>query len=439
MTSTCMPRSAERSPAPGEPAPAPPIRFRGQDYRARKEFFGGTHRVVPPEETLERARPHFRRAGITRLGDITGLDVIGLPTVLAYRPNGKTLSSAGGKGFTTVAATVSAVMEGIELHHAENVRLPVRRASYQELAADGAVIPRAQLPLARHGLFRDHRPELWVEGWDLLGQHPVWVPFIGVSLVRHPAQKPLWGRPFVCDSNGLASANVLLEAMAAALYEVIERDAISSFKCAEHRGLLEPRRVRLETIRHPLVRQLIDQCQRAEIEPVIYDRTTDLEVPVYEAHIYDRYRRHTGVFGGYGCHLDPEIAMIRALTEAAQSRLVIIAGARDDIFRHEELSMKLADDDGAVERYERTPATLDARDRAAVTTSSFEGDLGVLLARLAGAGIGQVIAVDLTHEEIGLPVVRVIVPGLEGYMSQHYEPGPRARAFVAAAKARKGA
>ena len=61
---------------------------------------------------------------------------------------------------------------------------------------------------------------------------------------------------------------------------------------------------------------------------------------------------------------------------------------------------------------------------------SIEGDLRWMLARLRAAGIDQVIAVDLTRESIGVPVARVIVPGLEGVMDDDegdYAPGPRAR------------
>jgi ribosomal protein S12 methylthiotransferase accessory factor len=46
-------------------------------------------------------------------------------------------------------------------------------------------------------------------------------------------------------------------------------------------------------------------------------------------------------------------------------------------------------------------------------------------------GICQAIAVDLTKPELGLPVTRVVIPGLEGPdKGEHgdYVPGPRARA-----------
>ena len=61
-------------------------------------------------------------------------------------------------------------------------------------------------------------------------------------------------------------------------------------------------------------------------------------------------------------------------------------------------------------------------------TDSFEGDIEVMLQALRGARIEQVVAVDLTKGSIGIPVVKVIVPGLEGpAASPDYTKGERAR------------
>ena len=98
---------------------SPGLNYRGRSYREAKGFFQGTQRSVPPAETLERVRPTFPVAGITRIANITHLDRIGVPTTLAIRPNGQTLSNSSGKGFDLDAAKTSAVMEAIELFHAE--------------------------------------------------------------------------------------------------------------------------------------------------------------------------------------------------------------------------------------------------------------------------------------------------------------------------------
>src|SRR5256885_17117434 len=114
---------------PTSTRPLPPVRFLGTDCRAAKGFVETTHRTCPPEETLERIRPLLPTAGITRIANITGLDRIGIPIIQAMRPNAPTLANSSGKGFTVAAATVSAAMEGIELHFAE--QFPLREEGTQ--------------------------------------------------------------------------------------------------------------------------------------------------------------------------------------------------------------------------------------------------------------------------------------------------------------------
>lgn len=65
----------------------------------------------------------------------------------------------------------------------------------------------------------------------------------------------------------------------------------------------------------------------------MFDATTDVGVPCYEAHAWSSTLPI--FFRGAGCHLDPVVALSRALTEAAQARLTTITGTRDDL--HERL------------------------------------------------------------------------------------------------------
>ena len=53
---------------------------------AAKHYRGGTHRALSPAETLERFLPLRREMGITRLANVTGLDVLGIPVYMACRP-----------------------------------------------------------------------------------------------------------------------------------------------------------------------------------------------------------------------------------------------------------------------------------------------------------------------------------------------------------------
>ena len=62
--------------------------------------------------------------------------------------------------------------------------------------------------------------------------------------------------------------------------------------------------------------------------------------------------------------------------------------------------------------------------------ASIEADLQALLERLQRAGLRQVLGLDLSKPEIGIPVARVVVPGLEGAFpgpGSDYLPGRRAQ------------
>ncbi|HEV7515142.1 MAG TPA: YcaO-like family protein, partial [Thermoanaerobaculia bacterium] len=131
------------------------------------------------------------------------------------------------------------------------------------------------------------------------------------------------------------------------------------------------------------------------------------------------------------------VALLRALTESAQCRLTAIAGARDDMPRSRYTLSRNPD---VVERLRADvldgPPVRSFRQAPTWESDTFDEDLRWLLARLATAGLAQVVAVDLTQEGLGIPVTKVIVPGLETLTDiPGYQPGPRARAAHAAAHA----
>src|SRR5437899_351616 len=139
-----------------------------------KRFWQGTHRTADPGETLARVRPHAARMGITRLGNITGLDRIGIPVAVAVRPNSRSVSVSQGKGLGLPQAMASALMEACEGFHAEEVG-PVRRLSYRRLAANETVVDPAGL-CAGSRRFDERAAISWIEGYDLLRREPCWVP-----------------------------------------------------------------------------------------------------------------------------------------------------------------------------------------------------------------------------------------------------------------------
>ncbi len=409
-------------------AHAEPVRFRGESYTGVKRFWSGTQRTIAPEETLERIRPCFPIAGLTRLANITGLDRIGIPITISIRPNSKTLTTSSGKGVSLAAARTSGAMEGIELFHAEEAAFEDFRAPYDDLGPTR--IPIEDLPFTRHHLFAPDRPMRWTNGWDLISQREVPVPASTVSMDGGRSRR-LDLHTFQLTSNGLASGNNMVEAINAALFEVIERDAVTCHRLALDHRRRPPPVVDLDTIPHGTVNGLLEQLRAADLGVTLFDCTLDTAVPVYMAYLYDRDPGDgMGTYRGYGAHLDPEVAMSRAITESVQGRANYIAGSRDDAFRHGYAAFQRFPSATVLSTFARMEATVDARNRLSEATPTFEGDTQLALRKLRAAGLDQVIVVDLSRKDFPINVVKVIVPRLEGYLFSFLQAGPRGRAFI---------
>jgi len=175
---------------------------------------------------------------------------------------------------------------------------------------------------------------------------------------------------------------------------------------------------------------LIARLTSAGVAMVLFDCTVDTDVPVYMAYLHDLRVQGLGIYRGYGAHLDPEVAMVRAITEAAQGRVIYIAGSRDDVFRHSYVRLKQPDDNMMAPAMRSLPATVDVRQRASEATSTFEGDTQIAIRKLKEAGLRQAIVVDLSRPGMPFNVVKIVVPGLEGYMFDFYAPGRRALEYA---------
>jgi ribosomal protein S12 methylthiotransferase accessory factor len=407
----------------------------GDDAGSRKGFRDGTHRLVPPARTLERMRPLMPVMGITRLANLTGLDVLRVPVVMAIRPNARSLAVSSGKGLTLEAAMASGLMEAIELYHAERVRGPLMLARFEEISHSGAVVDVTRLPRLSVSRYHPGRRILWVEGHDLLGRAPRFVPY---ELVHADFTLPLPAGSgcFPMSSNGLASGNHVLEAVSHAICEVVERDATSLWRLRppQHR---QGRRVDLDTVDDPVCRRLLDLFDEAGLSVGLWDVTSDLQVPVFECLTVDREDqpiRAQYATSGIGCHPSPGVAAARALTEAAQGRMIYIAGSRDD--RDREAYEEARDPELNRHMRERIEGEAPRRDFRRIPRrehESFAAEVRWELERLAAVGIEEAVVVDLTRPEFGVPVVRAVIPGLEGIAgSPGYVPGARARAAAAA-------
>ena len=395
-----------------------------------KQYAAGTYRARHPDETVETVRPHLPALGITRIANVTGLDRIGIPVVMVVRPNSRSLAVSQGKGLTLAAARASGVMESVESHHGERADCPVWMESYQRLRDEVRVADPALLPLTLHSLYSPAWALPWTEAVDLIDGDPMWVPF---ELVHVNATVPLMPGSgcFLAGTNGLASGNNRAEAVLHGLCEVVERDATALWDLSPDARART--RLDLSTVDDPLCVSLLEMYERAGVQVMAWDTTTDTRIAAFRVVILDReldpVLRPLPAAGGFGCHPDRGIALCRGLTEAAQSRLTTISGSRDDMTRG---SYRATQDLGALEAHRRIAqeaGVVDFRDVPSALADTVEGDVALVIANLRAIGIEHVLALDLSKPVPPVSVVRVIVPGLEGPTeSPWYTPGPRARA-----------
>jgi ribosomal protein S12 methylthiotransferase accessory factor len=411
--------------------PTAALHWHGPMADTAKHVVAGVPRAATLGATLARVWPAARAAGVTRVADITGLDRVGIPVALAVRPSSTWLAVDAGKGTSPDAARVSALMESLERHSAQVWRPQPFAASHAVLARGGTAPAWEALPFARGSAAHPETEDRWVRGWDIAGGRVLDLPYcmVGYDAGRSHGADTVGFQP---GSNGLAAASHRTEAVCAALYELVERDAVACWEAATAGGAPQ-RRVELGAFPFAVPAELAGRYRRSGVEPLVFDCTSDVGVPVFAAILVDTQLPGAGLAGGYGCHLDPEVALTRALTEAAQSRAVYIAGSRDDmpssVLRRQRACLDATRSAALLDQ----PAVPGSGAHRSAATPTFGADIEVVVGRLRTAGLRHVVVYDLTVPSLGIPVVRVVVPGLEGYPhSVAYQPGPRALAAAAA-------
>jgi len=371
--------------------------------------------------------------GITRMANVTGLDSVGIPVVMVCRPNSRSVAVSQGKGIDLASARASGLMEAAELYHAETITLPLSLATYEQLRYQHNVVQVDELPRESGSRFQPNLRLLWCEGFDLLSGENVFVPYEMVH-TNYTMPLPDGHGCFTASSNGLASGNQLVEAIGQAICEVIERDATTLWKLRGEEKLKD-NRLDLESVDDRICREILGKFDRAGVCVAVWDITSDVGIAAFACFIVPRTDNtmwHCMVGTGYGCHPARQVALARALTEAAQARLTVISGGRDDF--HRDAYDQWLDPDlvrAMRRRMTRSGPTRRFGDVPHRDGETLEDDVDWELKRLKKVGISRVVVVDLTKPELGLPVVRVIAPGLESILGRGYSPGRRGRLILA--------
>jgi ribosomal protein S12 methylthiotransferase accessory factor len=399
---------------------------------------GDGERSVPAEAFVE---AHRRHVGV--LGVVASLRRVGAPdgprhayaagTNVAL-PRGDLAAlrrslrgESSGKGRTDAEARASAIAEALERHSgAFQGDEPVRLARLAEL--DDAVDPAALLHFsaaqyaARARWNADPRrfervpepydrdaPTLWSPAWSLTRGRPRSLPTAYCYYEAPHGEGPAF---CVADSNGCAAGATPVEAIVQGALELCERDAVAIWW---HNRLRRPG-VDLDAWPDDHVRALRRWYAARGRSLWALDLTHDLGLPTYVALSAREDGPEERIMLGFGCHLDPRRALSRAVTELGQF-VDEAEPARDEArARH----------DPRTDAWVRTARRADlpylvpdpAAPRAAAAAYAREpdarADLEHLRAVLEPRGL-ELIVLDQTRPDIGLPVVKVVIPGLRHF------------------------
>lgn len=371
------------------------------------------HRAIPPAEMLARLRPLAAEAGVTRLADLTGLDRVGLPVFQAVRPMARSLAVALGKGRDAVTARVSALVESVELHRAEALieTGPRRAADRHEAAAWSHVRPAT----GQDERFDPLRARHWLAARDLIGGGAIGVPFDLASMD--------FGRAIAADvwqsSNGLASGSDRDEAVISGLLELLEREALERWH-ALPRTARRATRIELASVDDRRLRAIFAHIAGTGLRLIVWDMSEAIGVPAFQCALIEMQPAVTLILPpgiGTACDPDPATALAAAIGEAAQARIMFIAGARDDLSVDDYRDpagrrLGLAMETLAFEADGSRPW----RPVAAVLAGGNHALRDWLVGRCVAAGAGVLACLDLDDGTSGLATVKLLAPGFADHV-----------------------
>jgi ribosomal protein S12 methylthiotransferase accessory factor len=357
---------------------------------------------------LSRVWPYLGQLGITRVGRQTGLDRIGIPVWCAYAPNSKAIVVAQGKGLDDISAKTSAVMEAIERSVATQPHCAAFMASRDDLDSSGRAADYLDDLLATGAQPIETNEQIrWSEAYDLARNASIFVPFEAIYLDRTHVSPRFW-----VSSDGLASGNTWHEAVLHGLLERIERDACVLW------GVSDPerryaRRIDPHSIANDEVGEMLEKISAADFDLALFDVTSDLSVASVVALLRPRgddgSLRYVDLTMGAGASLLPDVAVARAISEAVQSRMTFIAGARDDLVP--ELFSRRADPAHLQSFRVRCATKFD--ELPMLQAKSAPDALDQLVEALLLHDIDQLYAVELAPEWLPASVAKVFAPQLE--------------------------
>lgn len=411
----------------------------------------GGHRVATPEETFAKYAEHISPVtgivnNLSRLTPQTNL-------IHSYHAGHNTAahyqslmalqrglrSKAGGKGKTDIQAKVSGLCEAVERYSGVFQGYEHRiRSSYKALG-DKAIHPNACTHYSPHqyenrefwnkyaGGFHtvpmqlDETAEIdWSPVWSLTHGTYKYLPsaYLYYNYMRDGHEFFVWA-----DSNGNASGNTLEEAILQGFFELVERDAVAIWWY----NRLQMPGVDLSTFEDPWIDQLLKHYKTLNREVWVLDLTNDLGIPVFGALTRRTDKPAEDIIVGFGAHFDPKLALLRALTEINQFMPAVMdvpaEGPANYRFDDPHIlqwwqNATIANQpyllpDANVSHHKRT-------DYKVIQNQDLLDDVLACKQIVESKGLEMLVQVQ-TRPDIGMPVAKVIVPGLRHFWARFGE------------------
>jgi oxazoline/thiazoline synthase len=346
---------------------------------------------------------------------------------------------SGGKGKSIEQARTSALAESLERYCGVfDGTEPRMKASFADLGA-AAIHPNACMAYserqyaAREIQNRKAHKAYWVPEpfcedvviewtplWSLKTEQTRYLP-TSYCYFGYRSPDPQFAR---ADSNGCAAGSVLEEAVLQGFLELVERDAVAIWW---YNRLLRPG-VDLDSADDPYVSGLVNHYRQLRRELWVLDVTSDFGVPAFAALSRRFDKAEEDIIYGFGAHLDPCVALSRALTELNQS-LEAVPGASGA----DSTGAYLGSDEAV--HWWRTVRTADAgylmpdpaarssrlEDFTNLASDDLYEDIRTC-SELAASRSIEILVLDQTRPDVGLPVVRVVAPGLRHFWAR-FGPG----------------
>ena len=360
-------------------------------------------KLVSPRETIERVQSKLHETGIDLLQRTLRIDTgrLGIPVYIslcgteAVRTIGT--KKQMGKGCTPEQAEASALMELVERFSFFSF---IRQGSFPQATyrtLKDRALPFQYIPLSvyepdpfdeRNRICFEDLSLRWAWALDLTRETEVLVPIDWFYLIH--------------EYNGPAAGNSLEETLLQGLCEVVERH-VSSIITHEKR---ETPSIALDSIKDPAGRELLEKFERNGIKVCLKDFSLNTGIPTVGALAYDpsTFPDSSEIIFTAGTTTSPEKSVIRALTEVAQ-----LAGE----FQHKTTYRPTLPKFTQLSEASYITASSDVVDLYSLPNLSdidFHQEIVLCTTALRKVGL-DVFAVDMTHPEIGIPALYIIIPG----------------------------